>query len=507
MSVLVLAARLLLAVTFAIAGVTKLANQDDAREALVSFGVFAKLARPAALFLPFVELLVAGFMVFRVSALLGAFGALALLAVFTTAIGWNLAKGRRPDCHCFGQLQTAKIGWPTLGRNGVLLAAAGLVVWQGMSHDFLSVSGAMNALPLGSGAYGSFLGLLVVGLAAQGSVLYQVIRQHGRILIRLDGMEAALRRHGMLTALPEKQPGLPVGSPAPSFELASMSGEAVSLERLRENKKPVLLIFSDPHCRACHELLPDIAMWQREHESRLTVAVITSDDATSRRQEAAQKLANVLIQRDRHVSALFDVTATPSGVLVRDDGSIGSSVAIGVAAIGRLVASVVEGRVVDTLVPIGVRELQRVPTQDPPRPRVGSQVGQNAPSFRLPDLDGNMVEVGNFKGRSTMLVFWNPSCGFCSRMLPDLREWERRRIETSPALVLISTGDLNANRAMQLKAKILIDGSFAVARSFGATGTPSAVMIDSGGHLASSVAVGAGQIFALGATTETVSTG
>ncbi|MGH9285870.1 MAG: MauE/DoxX family redox-associated membrane protein [Acidimicrobiales bacterium] len=35
-----------------------------------------------------------------------------------------MSHGRRPDCHCFGQLRPTPAGAATLARNGVLLAAA-----------------------------------------------------------------------------------------------------------------------------------------------------------------------------------------------------------------------------------------------------------------------------------------------------------------------------------------------------------------------------------------------
>ena len=50
--------------------------------------------------------------------------ALALLLAFTTAIAIAMARGKAPDCHCFGQLHSAPASWKTLARNGVLAALA-----------------------------------------------------------------------------------------------------------------------------------------------------------------------------------------------------------------------------------------------------------------------------------------------------------------------------------------------------------------------------------------------
>jgi hypothetical protein len=63
----------------------------------------------------------------------GAFGALGLLLVFVIGIGITLLRGRRPACHCFGQLHSAPIGWLTLARNGALAVVAVVVIMKGQS--------------------------------------------------------------------------------------------------------------------------------------------------------------------------------------------------------------------------------------------------------------------------------------------------------------------------------------------------------------------------------------
>src|SRR5450759_4496929 len=108
-----LAARLLLAVVFGVAGLAKLAGlanlagRDRSSQALVDFGVPAALARPLGLLLPLAELAVAVALISAAWAWWGALGAFALLLIFVVAIGINLAQGRRPDCHCFGALYSA----------------------------------------------------------------------------------------------------------------------------------------------------------------------------------------------------------------------------------------------------------------------------------------------------------------------------------------------------------------------------------------------------------------
>src|SRR4051794_17575209 len=121
---LVLAARLLLAAVFAVAGAAKLADRAGSRRAAVAFGAPGWSAGAIASGLPLAELVVAGLLLAPATASTGAVGAIVLLTVFAIAIALNLARGRTPDCHCFGQLHSSPAGWRTLARNAALAALA-----------------------------------------------------------------------------------------------------------------------------------------------------------------------------------------------------------------------------------------------------------------------------------------------------------------------------------------------------------------------------------------------
>jgi uncharacterized membrane protein YphA (DoxX/SURF4 family) len=127
MDIGVLVSRLLLAAVLTVAGLAKLVDRAGSRRALAEFGIPATLVSPLAILLPLAELVVAVALIPAATVWWGALGALGLLVVFTLGIGINLAQGRRPDCHCFGQLHSEPVGWPTLARNGLLLAVAGFV--------------------------------------------------------------------------------------------------------------------------------------------------------------------------------------------------------------------------------------------------------------------------------------------------------------------------------------------------------------------------------------------
>jgi peroxiredoxin len=122
------------------------------------------------------------------------------------------------------------------------------------------------------------------------------------------------------------------------------------------------------------------------------------------------------------------------------------------------------------------------------------QIGDVAPAFTLPDLDGSETSLADFSGKPTMVMFWSPSCVYCQRMVDDLRIFESDRPANAPELLIVSTGDIEANRAAGLNSKILIDSGFATGRAYGASGTPSGVLVDGEGKVAATLVVGGPKI-------------
>jgi peroxiredoxin/uncharacterized membrane protein YphA (DoxX/SURF4 family) len=514
MDVLLLITRVLLAGVFSVAGVAKLADRAGSRQALRDFGVPAALATPLGVLLPLTELAVALALVPATTAWAGAVGALALLLLFLVAISVTLAQGRTPDCHCFGQLSSTPVGWPTFVRNGVLAALAGVVVWHGPHEVGPSAIGWLRALtPAQCVALGG--GMIVLGLlAAQGWVLLHLMRQHGRLLLRLDALEARLRAGGLapLPAAPAAMPGLPIGAPAPGFRLTGLAGETRTLEALRAPGQPVLLLFTDPQCGACTALLPEVGRWQREHAAQLTVALVSRGTvAANRAKVAAHGVTHVLLQTDQEVAKAYQATGTPTAVLVRPDGTIGSPLAPGTGAIAALVAQAVGQPTTLPILPAttngrcphcGQRHdhhqnghgVAPVPSPPPAVP-----IGASAPTLRFPDLTGTLIELTAFRDRPTLVLFWHPGCGFCQQMLPDVQAWEADPPLGAPQLLVVSAGTVEANQALGLRAPVVLDQGFRAGRAFGATGTPSAVLVDAQGHIAAPVAVGAAAVLALAA--------
>ncbi len=128
---------------------------------------------------------------------------------------------------------------------------------------------------------------------------------------------------------------------------------------------------------------------------------------------------------------------------------------------------------------------------------VSVKIGERTPAVSLPDLSGKIVDLADFSGKETLVLFWNPRCGFCNKMLSNLKAWEAKPPEDAPQLLIVSTGTVEENHAMGLQSPIVLDQNFSIGHAVSTSGTPSAILIDAKGNIASEVAVGATAVLAL----------
>ena len=449
----------LLAAVFSAAALGKLTDLAGTRDGLAGFGLPSSLVAPVALALPAAELAFAVLLLFGGTRVAGAAGALGLLAVFSVAIVANLARGRTPDCHCFGRLHSAPAGWGTVARNVVLGACATALLAAASSApgpDAFAWVGKLGLAELLALA----AVLAAVGLAAAGGAAFlSLMRSHGRLLVEVDTLRRSLEAAG-IDVTPEQtlvELGRDPGTPAPDFAAETATGQRISLAELLEPGLPLLLTFTSPGCGPCAALLPVLSGWQDEHASAFSFATISADSA---------------------VYEAYQVTGTPSAVLISADGQIASYLAAGAEAIEQLLDSALRGE----------------------RETDGPLIGAPAPSFDLRDLDGRAVALADPAGRDTLVLFWNPGCGYCNAMRSDLLEWEQNASSDAPRLLVVSSGDPEQSRADGFRSIVALDADYAAGEAFGAAGTPMAVLIDGDRRIASGLVTGAAAVLALAGT-------
>lgn len=312
--------RLALTAVFGIAGVTKFLDQRGTRDAVKNFGAPEPLAPALAVLLPVAELAIAAGLLLNSFVGLSAIAALVVLALFIVAISINLAQGNTHDCHCFGQLYSRPLGWPTLARNVIFAAAAAFVLWQAPTDPDAGILSTLGRLsPL------QWLLLCSAVAVVVASLIYLLRRQ---------------KRLSVTTATTPR--GLPLDTIAPSFDIAAYTGGSTSLAQLLAYGKPLLLIFTSPTCGSCVVLFQEIKEWQEAHSERLTIALISFGTIKENFVNVARNgLGQVLLQQqDRDVAKKYGADVTPTAVVVNAGGRIATPMAAGADEIRNLLANV-----------------------------------------------------------------------------------------------------------------------------------------------------------------------
>lgn len=311
-------ARVLLLCVFTFAGSVKLLAFRRTARVVATFGFRPPIPELAAVGLPLVELTAAALLALDALARWGAGLCLILLIAFSCAIVFNLFAGRRPTCHCFGDVGAGSINWSHVTRNCVLAACA-VVVLLGKDPDPSCVW--PNCVGLNASA------ALIAGFTAALAFALQ-LSVHAAATVR--SAHAAQQIHT----------GSLIGSAAANFALPSVAGGTVSLSELVARGAPVLLLFSYSGCASCKRLMRRLAN-SRPPTPPLTIAVLScGDDVAAALESERPPGAVLLLDRDRRILRSYRGTAVPSAVLVGSDSTILSDLVVGEAAALELLASI-----------------------------------------------------------------------------------------------------------------------------------------------------------------------
>jgi peroxiredoxin len=342
--------------------------------------------------------------------------------------------------------------------------------------------------------------LLTLILVSLWLVLYQLVKQQGRMLLRLDGLEG--RATGGLAGAAARAvqigpSGLGVGKTFEAFSLPDLEGRVVSLADFAG--KRVLVINWSPHCGFCDLIASDLAKLQADLRRRnVELLLVSSGDADSNR-ELAKKYrfeCPILLLNPTEQLKPFDGMGTPVAYLLDEQGRVAQPVAIGANEVPALAREAAEGK-------DGVRK--RLPVERPLSEsrikREGLKAGTPAPPFSLPDIHGRITTLEEFRGRRVLLVFTDPQCGPCDQLAPELVRLHKEHDGNGPAIVLVGRGEPEENRRKAeqhgIEFPFVIQDRWKLSRSYGIFATPVAYLIDERGVIASNVGVGTDKILAL----------
>lgn len=119
------------------------------------------------------------------------------------------------------------------------------------------------------------------------------------------------------------------------------------------------------------------------------------------------------------------------------------------------------------------------------RPRVGNP----APDFTLPTLEGNPVRLSNYGGKVVFLNFWATWCPPCRQEMPSMESLYQRLKGRDFQMLAVSIDTKGADRVQSFVAtygltfSVLLDSNKKVYRLYGLTGVPETFIINKKGDI------------------------
>jgi peroxiredoxin len=344
----------------------------------------------------------------------------------------------------------------------------------------------------------ALLGLVLLSQVVLWSVLFQVVKQQGRILLRLDDIASHSTELPVLnpSPAPAERIGPEVGHRLANFRLPSLTGNQVSLEDYRGQR--VLLVHWSPTCGFCELIAPDLAEHQvRLRENGVQLVLVSRGDPVANLQLAEEHglRCPVLTLPDGDSLDVFRHQGTPVACLVDEQGQVARPLAVGAGQVPTLVRELAEPNATKRRLP-GER-----PLSESHIIRDGLKPGTPAPAFTLPDSSGEEVALERYRGQRTLLVFSDPHCGPCEALAPHLSRLSGTCRAAGLQLLMVSRGDAEENRQKVRRHgfdfPVALQQHWEVSRAFGIFATPVAFLINEQGVIEREVAQGVDAILGL----------
>jgi peroxiredoxin len=347
--------------------------------------------------------------------------------------------------------------------------------------------------------------LLILVLTMEGAILislysifYQLLRQQGRILLRLDDLEqSATRGLGTIAESAELQPiGLSVGAPFPAFRYPDVAGRIFGLQDFAG--KRALLVHWSAECGFCAAIGKELVVLEDAFtKAKAQLILLSRNDGSASRKQAEQlKLKSpILLAKDgSEALELFDDFGTPAAYLLDEQGRVAHPLVVGSGGVLNLARHVVEGTARKRLP--GERTLAESRIE-----RRGLKAGIPAPGFRLPDLNGHVISPEEYRGRKLLLVFTDPHCQPCDEIAPELARLHRQHQANGLALMMVGRGDTEENRKKAeqngFDFPVVLQKKWELSKQYGIFATPVAFLINEEGVIERDVAAGADAILEL----------
>ena len=340
--------------------------------------------------------------------------------------------------------------------------------------------------------------LLVLLLISLWTLFYQLFRQQGRVLLRLEQL---LQQQGSVPDAPRSQAtGLPVGSTFPAFTLPDLTGKPILSDEFRG--KRTILVHWSPECGFCDMIASDLArIASSGADLRIVLVAHGGPEANSKSAEEHGLTFPILLIKESETLPAFSGFGTPVAYLLDAEGRVVEPVAVGSTEVVGLASAAARFPLGMEFDPTGKQLPGRRPLSESAIERHGLKTGAPAPAFRLPDVYGREVALDDYRGRRVMLVFSDPHCGPCEQLNPYLVRIDREHRGNNLQLIMVGRGDAEENRlkaeANGFQFPVVVQRKWEISREYGIFATPVAFLIDEEGRIAKNVATGMDEILNL----------
>jgi peroxiredoxin len=115
--------------------------------------------------------------------------------------------------------------------------------------------------------------------------------------------------------------------------------------------------------------------------------------------------------------------------------------------------------------------------------RAVTQVGNPAPDFQLPKVDGGTVSLADLRGKPVVIVFWAAWCSSCKEEAPRINalaaEYGRKGVRVLGINVKDSAAGAEVGvKEFGIRYPVARDPDARVARAYNVRGTPTVIFLD-----------------------------
>lgn len=117
------------------------------------------------------------------------------------------------------------------------------------------------------------------------------------------------------------------------------------------------------------------------------------------------------------------------------------------------------------------------------------QIGEMAPDFTFPDLDGNMVTLSSLRGKVVFINIWATWCPTCIEEMPSMEKLYQRMKGREFEILAVSIDVLGEQvvrpfmQKYELTFPALLDNQGTIKKLYATTGVPESFVLDKEGRI------------------------